>query len=61
VADTDVILAFWDGTICHTLVHELNREQPKTTKELLDIATQHAYSEEAVGGRLRPRQRGHDH
>jgi hypothetical protein len=30
------------------LVHELDCEQPKTTKELLDIATQHASSEEAV-------------
>jgi hypothetical protein len=33
----------------HTLVYELGREQQKTTKELLDIATRHAYSEEAVG------------
>jgi hypothetical protein len=30
------------------LVHELGRDQPNTTKELLDIATQHASSEEAV-------------
>jgi hypothetical protein len=29
-------------------VHELGREQPKTIKELLDIATQHASSEEVV-------------
>jgi hypothetical protein len=28
--------------MCHTLVHELCREQLKTSKELLDIATQHA-------------------
>jgi hypothetical protein len=34
---------------CHTLVHELGHEQPKTTKELLDIVTQHAFGEEAVG------------
>jgi hypothetical protein len=32
-----------------TLVHELSRDQPKTTKELLDITTRHASSEEAVG------------
>jgi hypothetical protein len=31
------------------LVHELDREQSKTTKELLDIATRHAFGEEAVG------------
>jgi hypothetical protein len=30
-------------------VHELGRYQPKTTKELLDITTGHASSEEAVG------------
>jgi hypothetical protein len=29
-------------------VHELSRDQPKTTKELLDNATKHASSEEAV-------------
>jgi hypothetical protein len=49
VADADVISVFWDVMMCHTLVHELGREQPKTTKELLDIATRHASGEEAVG------------
>jgi hypothetical protein len=44
VANTDVISAFWDSTTCRTLVHELSREQTKTTKELLDIATQHTSS-----------------
>jgi hypothetical protein len=33
---------------CQTLVHELSREQPKTTKELLDITTGRASVEEAV-------------
>jgi hypothetical protein len=37
VADTDVILVFWDSTTYCTLVHEIGREQPKTTKELLDM------------------------
>jgi hypothetical protein len=32
-----------------SLVHEIDRDPPKTTKELLDIATRHASSEEAVG------------
>jgi hypothetical protein len=31
-------------------VNELGCEQPKTTKELLNIATRHASGEEAVGG-----------
>jgi hypothetical protein len=48
VADTDVISAFWSGTMCHTLVHELSRDQPNTTKELLDIATRHAFGKEVV-------------
>jgi hypothetical protein len=29
-------------------VHELDHDQQKTTKELLDIATRHASGEEAV-------------
>jgi hypothetical protein len=35
--------------MCRTLLHEIGREQPKTTKELLDITTRHAFGEEAVG------------
>jgi hypothetical protein len=49
VADAKVVSAFWDGTTCHSLVHELSREQPKTTKELLNVATRHASGEEAIG------------
>jgi hypothetical protein len=52
VADANVILVFWDGMTCRTLVHELDREQLKTTKELLDITTRHASSEEVVGATL---------
>jgi hypothetical protein len=33
-------------------VHELSHEQPKTTNELLNIATRHTSSEEAVGAIL---------
>jgi hypothetical protein len=40
--------AFWSGTNCHTLVHELGHDQPKTLKDLLDIATRHASGEEVV-------------
>jgi hypothetical protein len=49
VADTDVIEALFSGTTCESLVHKLGRKSPRTTKELLDIATSHASSEEAVG------------
>jgi hypothetical protein len=49
VADADIISVFWSGMTCRTLVHELGHDQPKTTKELLDITTQHASGEEAVG------------
>ncbi|XP_066373176.1 uncharacterized protein [Miscanthus floridulus] len=49
IADTDVIGAFLSGTTCESLVHKLGRKGPRTTKELLDIATGHASGEEAVG------------
>ena len=49
VADADVIGAFLSGTTCESLVHKLGRKGPRTTKELLDIATSHASGEEVVG------------
>ena len=36
------------GTTCESLVHKLGCKGPRTTKELLDIATSHASGEEAV-------------
>jgi hypothetical protein len=48
IYDVDGISAFWSGTTYRTLVQELSREQPKTTKELLDITTRHASIKEAV-------------
>jgi hypothetical protein len=44
-----IILAFWDGTTCRTLVHEFGNKQLETIKVLLEIVTQHASGEEAVG------------
>lgn len=38
--------------MCKTLVHKLGRKIPRTTKELLDIATTHASSEDKVGAIL---------
>jgi hypothetical protein len=49
VTDADVIRAFLVGTTCKELVHELGCKGPHTTRELLDIATNFASDEEAVG------------
>ena len=49
VADADVIGAFLSGTAYESVVHKLGCKGPRTTKELLDIATRHASGEEAVG------------
>ena len=49
VVDADVISAFLSGTHCKTLVHKLGCQKPHTTHELLEIATSHAFGEEAVG------------
>jgi hypothetical protein len=43
-----MIGAFLSRTTCESLVHKLERKCPQTTKELLDITTSHASSEEAV-------------
>jgi hypothetical protein len=48
ICDADVISPFWSDTSYRTLVHELGRDHPKTTKELFDITTQHASGEEAI-------------
>jgi hypothetical protein len=48
IGDANVISAFWSSTSCQTLVHEHGRDQTKTTKELLDIATPHTSGEAAV-------------
>ena len=49
VTDTDVIGAFLSRITCESLVHKLGHKDPRTTKELLDIATNHASGEEVVG------------
>ena len=45
----NVIGAFLSGTTYKSLDHKLGHKGPRTTKELLDIATSHASGEEAVG------------
>jgi hypothetical protein len=47
VANTDIIGAFLSGTTYESLVHKLGCKGPRTTKELLDIATSHASCMEA--------------
>jgi len=49
VTDSDIIGAFISGTTCKELVHELGRKTPTSTSQLLDIATNFASGEEAVG------------
>jgi hypothetical protein len=49
MVDANVILAFWDGTTCRTLVHEFGRKQPETIKKLLEIMTRHTSGEKAIG------------
>ena len=49
ITDSDVIGAFITGTTCKELVHELGHKAPTSTSQLLDIATNFASGEEAVG------------
>jgi len=49
ITDSDVIGAFIAGTTSKELVHELRRKTPTSTSHLLDIATNFASGEEAVG------------
>jgi hypothetical protein len=51
--DAEIITAFTFGTTCSTLIHELGVRKPRTVKELLDLATDHAEGEDAVSAVLR--------
>jgi hypothetical protein len=46
--DADLIGAFIFGMTNEALVHELERCKLRTTRGLLDLNTNHAFSEEAV-------------
>ena len=39
ITKADVINAFIYGTTCETLSHTLDHETPRTTQEVLDVAT----------------------
>jgi hypothetical protein len=45
----DVVGAFLTGTTCKSRDHKLGCQKPRTTRKLLDIATNNASGEEAVG------------
>ena len=45
----DIISAFLSGTTCESLIHKLGCLKPRTTRDLLDVAMNHASSEEVVG------------
>ncbi|WVZ75390.1 hypothetical protein U9M48_023446 [Paspalum notatum var. saurae] len=53
VTDSDVVSAFTYGTFNEALIHELGRGWPRTTADLLDIATKFADGEDAVGAIFR--------
>jgi hypothetical protein len=58
VTNADVVGAFLTGTTYKELVHKLGCKGPRTTKELLDIATNFASGKEAVGQfSMTPRER----
>ena len=48
VVNTDVISVFLSGTTYKSLIHKLGYVKPRTTHDLLDIATNHASDKEVV-------------
>jgi hypothetical protein len=50
--DNDAISAFRNGTMCTSLIHRPGRRMPRTTRELLDITSNHADGEEVVATTL---------
>jgi len=49
VTNANVIGAFLSKTTCESLAHKLGCKNPRTIRELHDIATSHASGEEVVG------------
>jgi hypothetical protein len=50
--DNDAISAFQNGTTCTSFIRRLGCRMPRTTRELLDIASNHTDGEEAVAATL---------
>ena len=49
VGDSEVVQAFLSGTSCRDLIRELGRNVPTSAAALLDVATNFASGEEAIG------------
>jgi hypothetical protein len=49
ITDSNIIMSFLSGTTCKELVQELGCNTPITANELMDIVTNYAAGEEAVG------------
>ena len=49
VDDSEIVQAFLSGTSCRDLVRELGQNIPTSAAALLDIATNFASGEEAIG------------
>ena len=45
----DIISTFLSRTTCESLIHKFGCLQPRTTHDLLNVAMNHASSEEVVG------------
>jgi hypothetical protein len=52
VTNNDAISVFQNGMTCTSLIHRIGRRMPCTTRELLDIVSNHADGEEAVAATL---------
>jgi hypothetical protein len=52
VTDNETILAFQNDMTCTSLIHQLGCRIPRTTRELLNVTSNHADSEEAVAATL---------
>jgi hypothetical protein len=50
--DNAAISAFQNRATCTSLIHQLERRMPRTTRELLNIASNHADGDEAVAAML---------
>jgi hypothetical protein len=50
--NNDTISMFQNGTTCTSLIHRLGLHMPRTTRELLDITSNHADIEEAIAATL---------
>jgi hypothetical protein len=49
VAQSEIVHAFLEGTMCRDIVRELGRSPPVDSNELFNITTRFASGEEAVG------------